>query len=74
MQRVGDFVITARCTVTDPAERARRLGRVYDLLTERGREAQRKTAVAGDILADEPTTAASDALPLRVECNGEFTS
>ena len=37
-QRPTEFRITAVCTITDPAERQRRLAQVYKLITEFGRE------------------------------------
>lgn len=48
------FVITARCVIKDPAERARRLARAFAVLEQH----RQKTAVTGDVSEAQPMTAA----------------
>jgi hypothetical protein len=54
------FKITAVCTVTDPAERQRRLGRVFGLILDAGRQRRMITQVKPDTpthLADQVPSA-----------------
>ena len=53
-QPVAEFRITPVCTITDPAERQRRLARAYGLIMDFG---QRK-GVAAEIVSDTLAQAA----------------
>lgn len=49
------FVIVARCVITNPAERARRLRAAYAVFEQRKRK---ETADMGNVCETEPTSAA----------------
>ena len=53
-QPTTEFQISAVCTVTDPAERRRRLGRVYGLILDFGRQKSAAAEAQSDILP-QPT-------------------
>jgi hypothetical protein len=47
-QLTAEFTITAVCTVTDPAERQRRLTRAYGLIMDFGRQERAATQAESD--------------------------
>ena len=53
-QPTTEFRITAVCTITDPAERQRRLARVYDLIMALGRQKRVVAEIEAEALA-QPT-------------------
>ena len=50
-QPATEFRITAVCTVTDPAERQRRLAQVFDLIMDFGRSKRVAAATEANALA-----------------------